>query len=140
MPGHSVLTQRHPQNCRRGRTEPQLGPHAEKFCRSMVILIPEHQRETDRNTRQAERSWHEYHWDAGEVTQTNTTAVVKQKNVLVVDERLTVSLSRRRQLAVCSRSAATKALLPTVDSLTGSTTRRLVLVEWSGCCPGKSST
>jgi len=36
-------------------------------------------------------------------------------------------------------AATAKAWLPTVDSLTGSTTRRLVLVELNGCHPGKSS-
>ena len=39
-----------------------------------------------------------------------------------------------------SGAATAKARLPTVDSFTCGTTRRLVLVERSGCRPGKSST
>ena len=39
-----------------------------------------------------------------------------------------------------SGAATAKAQLPTVDSLTGGTTRRLELVERSGRRPGKSST
>ena len=54
----------------------------------------------------------------------------------------TVNLPQRRQLAVYSmRGAATaKARLPTVDILTGATTRRLALVERSVRRPGKSWT
>jgi len=36
-------------------------------------------------------------------------------------------------------AATAKARLPTVDNLTGGTTRRLMLVERSGRRPGKSS-
>ena len=67
------------------------------------------------------------------------------KTFLTVDEKLTVNLQRRRQLAVCSTcldsgAAIAKARLPTVDSFTCGTTTRLVLVERSGRRPGKSST
>jgi len=39
----------------------------------------------------------------GEVSKLNRDMIAEIKNVLTVDEKLTVNLQRRRQLAVCSR-------------------------------------
>ena len=49
--------------------------------------------------------WHSHcrgHW-LDEVSKLNQDMIVEIKNVLTVDEKLTVNLQRRRQLAVCSR-------------------------------------
>ena len=49
--------------------------------------------------------WHGHckdHW-LGEVSKLNQDMIAEIKNVLTVDEKLTVNLQRRRQLAVCSR-------------------------------------
>jgi len=56
-----------------------------------------------------------------------------------VDSELVATTSVGSVFQMCGAAAA-KARLPTVDSLTGGTTRRLALVERSVRRPGKSST
>jgi len=56
-----------------------------------------------------------------------------------VDSELAATTSVGSVLQMCGAATA-KAQLPTVDSLTGGTTRRLALIERSVRRPGKSST
>jgi len=56
-----------------------------------------------------------------------------------VDSEFVTTTSVGSVLQMCGAATA-KARLPTVDSLTGGTTRRLALVERSVRRPGKSST
>jgi len=55
-----------------------------------------------------------------------------------VDSELAVTTSFGSLYRICG-AATTKVRLPTVNSLTGGTTRRLVLVEQNGRRRGKSS-